>query len=124
MAIALAPLLNQGWFLTTTKKPQTLDWTSKAKTSAASQMMKRRVTGSSPRPCSYQSPNLSCTKGGAEAEPVLMELGKQRLPGRGRLGACELWHQGMAPAPPVDLLLQNRFIAPAVDEGRDEWRAA
>lgn len=55
---------------------------------------------------------------------MLMELGKQRLPGRGRLGACELWHERMAPAPPVDLLLQNRFIALAVDEGRDERRAA
>jgi len=43
-------------------------------------MVKRRVTGASPRPCSYQSLNPSYTKGGAAAESVLMELRQQRLP--------------------------------------------
>lgn len=40
------------------------------------------------------------------------------------MGTWELWNQKLVPAPPVDLLLQNRFSALAVDEGRDEWRSA
>lgn len=40
------------------------------------------------------------------------------------MGTCELWNQKLVPAPPVDLLLQNRFSALAGDEGRDEWRCA
>lgn len=116
----MTSLIKQGWFLT---KKTPLDC-AKAKTSAASEMMKKRVIGSSPRSCSYQSPNPSSTKGGAEAESVLMELGTQRLPGWGRLGPCEDECQSVAPALRADLLLQNRFSALAVDEGRDEWRSA